>query len=89
MGAMKLTDTHIGIVLGMHAAGASQRTIALQLGVSQPAISKALRRHNLSTFNKCHLQHRYLRHPYIRRIYGSQFVDKGGYLSTQTLWIQP
>lgn len=47
-----LLDSQIGIALGMHKAGASQRKIAAQLRVTQSTISRLLRRATIGTFRK-------------------------------------
>jgi len=44
MAKTQLIESQIGIALGMHRAGASQRAIAKQLGVKQPTISRLLRK---------------------------------------------
>jgi predicted transcriptional regulator len=49
MGATQLIG-HIDIALGMREAGASQRDIATQLGISQAVVSKLLRKFTMTTF---------------------------------------
>jgi len=46
----QLIESQIGIALGMHRAGASQRAIAKQLGVKQPTISRILCKVSVTTF---------------------------------------
>jgi len=48
----QLTESQIGIALGMHHSGATQCAIASQLQVTQSTISRLLRRHNISTFKQ-------------------------------------
>lgn len=50
MARQQLIESQIGIALGMHAAGASQRVIAEQLGITQASVSRLLRKHRITTF---------------------------------------
>jgi len=48
MGKQQLSESQIGITLGMHPGGVSQRAIAR----SQVVVHKPLKRHDITTFKK-------------------------------------
>jgi hypothetical protein len=50
MGTTQLIESHIDIAFGMWEAGDSQRVIIIQLGTSQAAVSKLLRKVTMITF---------------------------------------
>ena len=50
MAKTQLIESQIGVALGMHRAGASQRAIAKQLSVKQPTVSRFLRNVSITTF---------------------------------------
>ena len=50
MAKTQFIESQIGVALGMHRAGASQRAIAKQLSVKQPTVSRLLRNVSITTF---------------------------------------
>jgi transposase len=50
MGKQHLIESKIGIALGMHRTGASQRAIAKELGVNQSTVSRLFRKVSITTF---------------------------------------
>ena len=50
MAKQQLIESQIGIALGMHHAGSSQRAIAEQLGVTQSAVCQLLRKVKITIF---------------------------------------